>query len=172
MSDALTDLVRDGQRGSNYNNFLELLIGYLGSEKKTESALEEIKRAAVEFDEVHGGWTAKTNLSKGLSEGIAALEKGDKTEWARILVEISSFSDLYQRAKAISPFAGKFIICADRLSNSAIYFGQEKGDLEKFVRQMTKEKGLWEGTECGNSFLITFPEPDADKIDTVCIKTS
>ena len=172
MSDALTDIVRDGKRGSNHDKFLKLLIDYLGSEKKTELALEEIKKAAVKVDDVHGGWTAETHLSKGLSEGTAALERGDKVEWARILVVISSFSDLYEKAKAISPFAGKFIICADRMSDSSIHFGQEKGDLKKFVRQMTKERGLWKETTCVDSFLLTFPEPDADKIDVVCMERS
>ena len=169
MSDALTDIARDQSRGEKYRNFLELLTDYLESKDKTKDALKKIIEAARETDSVRGGyWGGRTKLFHGLLQRINALEKGDESEWARLLAEMNSRYPLYKRVKAISPFVGKMLIHVG-YGRGFVNFDRDTGDLANFLSQaIAKGKG-WE-TYQGDAYMVVLPEPTAQEIEVIWLE--
>ena len=82
MSDALSDIARDQERGEYLDNFYKNLTDYL--ENPSDEKLGNLKRIAEMTDSVRGGyWGGKTNLLKNLEKRLKELGEGNKNSWAR-----------------------------------------------------------------------------------------
>jgi hypothetical protein len=116
MSDALTDIARDGQRAAAYNSYLDALKAYL--KDPSEELLKTVVSMAAKTDAVSGGfWGSSTELKKNLRARIKRLQSGDRDEWAKLLHEercgVTGVNDKFKELLALSPFAGSSLLCAN-----------------------------------------------------------
>jgi len=75
MSDAMTDIARDEERGRLYENYLKALRAFLKNPTKRNK--KEVIEMAKQTDSVRGGYSSgETSLSKNIEAAISKLLKG------------------------------------------------------------------------------------------------
>lgn len=115
MSDALTDIARDQERGAFFQRYLLRIKEYvLNPNSDTSKAVVE---AAETVDSIRRGyWTSETDLSENIENRLKRLVSEDKivkeAEWAKLL-GIAIKSSQFQELKALSPFADKTVAFVD-----------------------------------------------------------
>lgn len=138
MSDALTDIARDGRRSLRYEEYLERLYKYL--QDNSEDNYKQLETIAEETDAVpRGYWNGPTSLQKRLEERVKKLKNEDKNEWMRLLWRITGFSKMYHKLKEISPFKGREIIFADYGKGFVTF---ELANLERKSAELLRRKDL------------------------------
>jgi hypothetical protein len=153
MSDALTDIARDGQRARSFYSFLELLEDYLKAENRTEDMLQKVIQAAQVTDAVRRGYfSGSTNISQDLAEKIKLLIAGDKHTWAWLLAMVDGTSR--DRLKELSPFKGMIVIHVDYGCGFVTF----KGDFEPFIGNLIRQQKGWK-TYDADDYLVVLPTP-------------
>ena len=97
MSDALSDITRDQQRGEAIDVYYELLIRYING----EALINDLHKVAQEIDDIRGSYwgSGHTTFKQHVSEQADRLKAGDKKEWAYLLrtMERSRAADKLRR---------------------------------------------------------------------------
>ncbi|MBI2446603.1 MAG: hypothetical protein HYV51_02155 [Parcubacteria group bacterium] len=153
MSDALTDIARDEQRGALFEKFLITVKNYI--ESVSQDTFTAAIKAAEAVDEVRGGyWGGKTNLKKSAENYLTKLTAKDETirksEWAKFLFEIRD-SYYFRALKKISPFADCLLINIDYGYGFVTIRG-----LGGFFDKLIREAGM-QTYDC-DKYLIVMPE--------------
>lgn len=109
MSDALTDISRDGQRAGNFARFLNALQNWLADSNKKN--FKKVIEAAKSTDAVRRGyWGGQTSISVNIEERLKKLKNRNKAEWATVLSWIiDGYWFEFQELKKFSPFNNKLL---------------------------------------------------------------
>lgn len=109
MSDALTDISRDGQRAGNFAYFLTALQNWLADSNKKN--FKKVIEAAKKTDAVRRGyWDGQTSISVDIEERLKKLKNGDMAAWAKVLSWIINDNQGYfLELKKFSPFNDKLL---------------------------------------------------------------
>jgi len=155
MSDALTDLARDGRRAELYKEFIGKLTEYL--KNNNEETFEELETLAARLDSVpRGYWNGQTTILEGLPKFVASLKDNDEKVWGSLLISLSNdweYSRLYKELKELSPFKDKILISV----NYGCGFVNFRGDLESVCnRIISKENNM--RTYDADHYLLVLPE--------------
>lgn len=131
MSDALSDIATDERRTRNYDTLLENLLNYL--KEPSDESHQQIVEAAKNTDSVgQGFWGGRTDFSNGLEERLQKLREGDKTVWAKTLVEVSTNNNrMYPKFKQLSPFKDQVLLfidygCGHHARAKILEFGEDE----------------------------------------------
>lgn len=115
MSDALSDIARDEERGARFELFFLKVKEYV--KNPNSDTLKSAIEAAEEVDSVgRGYWGGETNLGDDIDNCLQRLVSSDmvikELEWAKLLgLAIRSYK--FQELKALSPFADKIVVFVD-----------------------------------------------------------
>ncbi len=150
----------------NRQIFLRKLVAFLENEKLSRGDLRKLAETektglilGVRYDDSMG----KILL---LSYTIDRLEKGNKDEWAKLLTEIENnlYPDLYERAKAISPFAKKTLVYV-RYGFSNL-LDENVGDLANLVTQIITDKKE-QRPQDGESYVLVISKIKTEEVITL-----
>lgn len=115
MSDGMSDIARDEERGELFQFYLLKVKKYvLNPDLNTFKAVVE---AAEETDSVgRGYWGGRSNLKCNIENHLNGLVSEDKTiketEWAKLL-GLAIRTPQFQMLKALSPFTDNMIVSVD-----------------------------------------------------------
>jgi len=158
MSDALTDISRDGQRGRLWNKYLNAIEVFL--KEPTNNNRQIVAELAREADSVQGGYmSGSTNLQKNLEETLNGLLGGSEEVWVKFLSTMRNAPDLFKRFKSISPFADKLFILVD-YGCGFVHFC---GELEEFVRSLIENNKGWR-TYDGDNYALVLDMPATESL--------
>lgn len=158
MSDALTDISRDQERGRRYDTFLKALKAYL--KEPTPDNRGEVVRLAQETDEVVGGYFGgRTRLAEDIEKKLDLLSGGDRAAWAKFLFSLHDTRD-FKDLKKLSPFAGKLLVVADY----GIGFVTFRGDVENFVDSIIQGDKGWRIYDA-DKYVVVMDQPDRSKAE-------
>ncbi|MBM3255915.1 MAG: hypothetical protein FJZ04_00365 [Candidatus Moranbacteria bacterium] len=153
MSDALTDIARDEQRGRLWSKYLYAIEVFL--EEPTNNNRRRVAELARETDSVRGGYMSGiTNLQENLEETLNGLMKGNKEVWVKFLSTMRNAPDLFKRFKSISPFPDKLFILVDYGCGFVNFYGE----LEEFVRSLIENSKGWQ-TYDGDKYALVLDMP-------------
>jgi hypothetical protein len=160
MSDALTDIAKDGTRARNHLGYLARVVEYL--KNPTIANRREVESAANETDSVtRGYWSGQTDLSSGLGKRLENLGNGDKTEWARLLWRVEPYQRVYDELLELSPFKGKVLL---RVDYGADFVNVKREGLDDIIKGANFRTG-----DC-DDYLIAIPEEMLKKIDVTWVR--
>ncbi len=163
MSDALTDIARDEQRGRLYGSYPEALKAFLTN--PTDENKKEVIRMAEETDSVKGGyWGGRTSLSNDVETTISKLQEGDKTVWAKFLFSLKDQHD-FQAFKLLSPFADKLLIAV----NYGCGFVNFHGELEPLIASIIRDGKGWK-TYDADDYVVALDKPDTENAEVFWVK--
>lgn len=112
MSDGLTDVSRDQERGRQYSIYTESLLNYLKNKSKVN--YKKLIKDAENVDGVRGGYFgSRTNILGRLEEHVKKLTEGDERAWAILLNKYRPWDPNYQALKEMSPFKEKTLALVD-----------------------------------------------------------
>lgn len=159
MSDALSDIARDGERARLYRSYLEALEEFL--KDPTDKNKKAVLEIANETDSIRGGyWGGRSFLSNKIETIISKLQEGDKEYWAKFLFSLKNQRD-FEIFKPLSPFAGKFLIAV----NYGCGFVNFHGELESFINSIIRKSKGWE-TYDADDYLIALDELNTENAET------
>jgi len=162
MSDALSEIARDEERYSEMNSFYEQLVNYL--EKPSREKFDALNEAAKETDFIRGGFNSgKTDISSKLEGKINELSSGDKTSWARLLIDVydrrNDMEGIYSRLKKLSPYADKVLFHID--------YGRGFSNIDRImeIQEMMHNKIESSGMKIcdADKYLLAFDRKDFEK---------
>jgi hypothetical protein len=150
----------------NRQNFLRKLVVFLENKKPARGDL--LKLAGDEKTGLILGVRYDSYITGALllEHTIDKLEKGNKDEWAKLLTEIENnfYPGLYERAKAISPFAKKTLIYV-RYGFSNL-LDENVGDLASLVTQTITDKKERRPQD-GESYALVISEIKTEEVITL-----
>lgn len=160
MSDALSDIAREQQRGAAFERYLDAIIAYITKPTKTNQ--ENVFKAAKETDSVVGGYfhSEPTKLSEGLGKRLTRLRKNDEEAWVTLLSSVMEEAAYFSKLKKLSPFKDQIAIILKYQYNNLIM----GGDFHRYA--------IWHGPLTkdapkdvrGKNVFIVFPAPSKRKI--------
>lgn len=167
MSDALSEIARDQERNSAFQQYLLALCRWCEAGFSPEMRTEVIK-AAEDTDLVRGGyWGSSTNLLARIEKRLDLLAAGDLKQWGR-LIQASDDEwthDIRQRVLAASPFKDRAV--------GLIAYGHgfvrfHSDGFEALLSKAIQKKG---GTTFkGETHLIVMPQDIFDHIEVVTLQ--
>ena len=155
MSDAFTDIARDGTRAGRYLGYLAQVVEYL--KNPTVANRRKVESAANQTDSVARGYSSgQTNLSSELGKRLENLRKGNKTTWARLLWGVEPCQRLYDELLEISPFKGKVLL---KIDYGMGFVNVKKGGLDEVIEGANLKAG-----DC-DDYLLAIPKEALKAID-------
>jgi len=108
MSDALSDIAKDGYRAEAVNSYYSALLEWL--KDRTPEGEDKVRKAASYADAMgsHGYWSSPTHLKRRLDERLRRLTANDELEWVTVIAELEPWSA--GRFMEASPFQGKTLV--------------------------------------------------------------
>ena len=158
MSDAMTEIARDEQRGRFYGNYLEALREFLINHRD-EDRIETINLAEKTDGVGRGYWGGQTSIESSTETTIFALQAGDKDVWARFLFSLKD-KHHFQTFKALSPFADKLLVSVDYGSGFVTFHGEIELLMESIIRN---GKG-WK-TYDTDKYVVALDNPNQDEAE-------
>ncbi len=170
MSDGLTDIVRDEERGWRFGFFLIKVKEYV--KNPNSDTLKIAIEAAESVDFVRRGfWGDRTNLGDNCENYLQRLIANDavikETEWAKLLgMAINSLQ--FKELKALSPFSDKMVIFVDYGMGFVNIKGFEF--IDGFISEAIKKQDM-KTYDCDKYLVIMPPmEIKSEKIKAVWLR--
>jgi hypothetical protein len=108
VSDAFSDIAKDGHRAAAVSNYYDALLEWLGD--RTPEKEERVRKLAAYADAMggYGYWSSPTALKKRLDDRLRGLASGDEQEWVAVIAGLESWSagDFLEA----SPFKGMTLV--------------------------------------------------------------
>ncbi|MEK6760450.1 MAG: hypothetical protein AABX93_00850 [Nanoarchaeota archaeon] len=163
MTDGCCEVARDQERGEGMNEFYVALTNYLeNSSHENQSAMNAIAKAT---DEVRGGYFGgQTNISGKLERKLQELKNGNRTSWARTLLEVHENryefgiydNNIYERLKKMSPYNGKIILLVDYGCNGRKSNIDETTEFSKEIDKRIESAGM--RIHDGDNYIVSVDE--------------
>lgn len=158
MSDALTDIARDQERGRLFDEYLESLRLYLID--PTQESKNKVLALASRTDSVSRGYFGgRTNLKEETEKRIDSLQQGNEEAWAKFLFSLED-RHVFQIFKALSPFANKLVIAVDY----GCGFVNFHGDVESLIEDIVRKNKGWK-TYDTDDYLVVLNKPNINKAE-------
>lgn len=156
MSDALSEIARDQERGEHFETFLLKVKEYV------ENPNSDTLKIAIELAEVvdymgRGNWSRKINLGNNAENCLQRLVSSDiaikETEWVKLL-GLSFHSYRFQELKALSPFTDKVVVFVDYGTGFVNIEGFEL--LNNMISKAIKRQGM-RTYDCDKYLVVMSP---------------
>ena len=150
MSDAMTDIARDGRRGECFSEYLRAMVDFIKEPNATNE--KAVLDAAECTDGVRGGYfSSSTRISSGLANELKQLQAGDRDAWARLLSSVARDPHDFKLRKEVSPFAQEVFIIVDYGRG----FVSLHGDLQQILDSIISANNM-RTYDC-DTYAVTLP---------------
>ena len=156
MTDGLSAVGRDEERGGKHEEYFDSLVRYLGN--SSEENYSMLRQIAEGVDSVRGGyWGGQTRLAKTLDKKLELLRKGDEITWLRLLM--STGDSIHDKLKELSPFPEDDFT---HIKYGYGFLGDCKGPLSDMLHDELRRRQI--ETFAGGSYVIVLPEEITKKM--------